>query len=112
MQQLSQLVEIATVSGIGGLLLGVAKTIIHDNHGSVFRFIRTAVASVVVAVISAFALVDSGLSWTRQAAIIGILAYVADDVLSGLLVLAKLFANNPLTFVKDLVKSIKGGGKP
>jgi NADH:ubiquinone oxidoreductase subunit 4 (subunit M) len=110
-EQFKRLLEIAAVSGMGGLILGIAKVIIHDQHGSVFRFFRGAVSSVVVAVIVAFALADSGMSWPRQGAIIGILAYVADDMLVGLLILGKLFANNPVSFIRDVWASIKGKDK-
>ncbi len=110
-EQFNELLRIAAAAGLGGLLLGVAKIVIHDQHGTVFRFFRGAAASIVVAVLAAFALVDTGLSWSRQAAIVGILAYLADDILTGLLILGKLFANNPVSFIKDLWSSIKGGGK-
>lgn len=110
-EQLGRLLEIASIAGLGGLLLGIAKIIIHEKYGTLLHFFRGAVSSVVVAVIAAFALADSGLSWPRQAAIIGGLAYVADDVLIGLLILSKLFANNPISFIKDLWSSLRGGGK-
>lgn len=109
-EQFKRLLEVAAISGAGGLLLGIAKIVIHEQHGSVFRFFRGAVSSVVVAVIAGFALADTGLSWTRQAAVVGILAYVADDILVGLLILGKLFANNPVSFIKDLWSSLRGGG--
>jgi len=109
--QLSRLLEITSVAGLGGLLLGIAKIIIHEKYGTAARFFRGAVSSVTVAVLSAFALADSGLSLTQQFALVGVLAYVADDVLSGLLILAKLFAHNPLSFIRDLWSSIRGGGK-
>lgn len=109
-EELNKLIALASISGIGGFLLGVAKIIIHENHGSLQRFFRGAVASIVVAVLTALALADSGMSWSRQAAIVGILAYVADDMLSGLLIIGKLFANNPLAFLKDLFSSLRGGG--
>jgi len=111
-EELSKLVTLASVSGIAGLLLGIAKIIIHENHGNLLRFFRGAVSSIVVAVLASFALNDSGMSWARQAAIVGILAYVADDILSGLLVLGKLFANNPGSFLRDVLASIRGGKRP
>lgn len=110
-EQLNRLLEITSIAGLGGFLLGIAKIIIHDKYGTVTRFFRGAVSSVTVAVLAAFALADSGLRWSQQMALVGILAYVADDVLSGLLILAKLFAHNPLSFIKDLWTSIRGGGK-
>lgn len=110
-EQLNRLLLIAALAGVGGLLLGIARTIIHDKYGTVPRFFRGAVSSVVVAVLTAFAVADSSLTWSQQMALVGILAYVADDVLSGLLILAKLFAHNPLSFIKDLWASIRGGGK-
>jgi hypothetical protein len=110
--QLARLLEIMTISGLGGFLLGIARIIIHDQHGTVFRFFRGAVSSVVVAVLASFALADSDLSMTRQFAIVGGLAYVADDILVGVLIISKLFAKSPLSFVKDLWSSIRGvGGK-
>lgn len=110
-QQLSRLLEITSIAGLGGLLLGIAKVIVHEKYGTVARFFRGAVSSVTVAVLAAFALADSGLSFPQQAALVGVLAYVADDILSGLLILGKLFANNPISFIKDLWSSIRGGGK-
>lgn len=110
-EQLGRLVEITSVAGLGGLLLGIAKIIIHEKYGTAARFFRGAVSSVTVAVLTAFALADSGLTWAQQMAIVGIMAYVADDILSGLLILGKLFAANPLAFIKDLWSSIRGGGK-
>lgn len=111
-EQLNRLLELTSVAGLGGVLLGIAKIVIHERHGTLRRFFRGAASSVVVAVLAAFALADSGQPWPRQAAIVGILAYVADDILSGLLILGKLFATNPLAFIKDLWSSIRGGGKP
>lgn len=109
--ELQQLIATASISGVGGALLGIAKVIIHENHGTLARFFRGACASITVAVLTAFALADSGMSWERRGAIIGILAYVADDVLSGLVIIAKLFANNPMAFLKDLWSSFRGGKK-
>jgi hypothetical protein len=110
-EELGKLLLVAWISGVAGALLGVLKVIIHENRGTIMRFFRGACAAVVVAVLSAFALNDTGMSWSRQAAIIGILAYVADDVLSGLVILGKLFGNNPLAFLKDLWSSFRGGSK-
>jgi hypothetical protein len=110
-QQLERLLEVATVASLGGLLLGVAKIIIHEKYGTAVRFFRGAVSSVTVAVLAAFALADSGLSLLQQWALIGLLSYVADDVLNGFLILGKLFAHNPISFLKDLWSSLRGGGK-
>ena len=108
-EEIRRLLTIAGSAGMGGFLLGLAKGVIQERHGSFWMFMRGLAASVIVAMLAAFALNDLGMSWTRQAAIIGVMSYVAEDMLVGLLILAKLFSANPVKFLKDVWKSIRGG---
>lgn len=109
--ELRRVLAIIGVSGLAGLLVGAARGIVQERHGGWRGFARGAVASVVVAVLAALALDDSGLSAAKQGAIIGVLAYVADDMLAGLMLLSRLFAADPLGFVRQLWQSLRGGDR-
>ena len=106
------LLGLVGTAGIGGLLLGIGKGIVQDKHGSMWLFLRGVTASCIVAVLVSLALNDTGLSYTRQSAIIGVMAYVADDILTGLMVLARLFSADPLRFLRGIIASIRGGQTP
>lgn len=104
-------ITIVGLSGLAGILVGIARGIIKERHGGWPSFIRGVVASIITAILVALAIHDTEMSVTRQAAIIGVCAYVADDLLIGLLSLARLFATDPLGFAKDVWNSIRGGKK-
>ena len=100
------------VSGAAGLLVGIARGIILEKYGTWGHFFRAVLASIVVAVLTALALDDSGLSTTKQGAVIGILSMVADDMLAGLMIAGRLAASDPVGFVRGVLRSLLGGGPP
>lgn len=111
-EDLRRIVAITAASGLAGLLVGAFRGVIQEKYGGWLGFVRGMAASIVVAVMAGLALHDADLSPTRQAAVIGLAAYVADDVLSGIVLLGQLFRNDPIGFFRSVWTSFKGGGKP
>lgn len=101
---------IATASATGGLafFIGIARVVIHKNHGSTMSFIRGIISSIVVAVLVGWGIKDVGLPLTGQMSIVGVCAYLADDVLLGLLVLGSLFREDPSSFITRLIDAFRG----
>lgn len=108
---LQKVLAVAASSGLIGLAFGIARGIIQQKHGGWWGFFKGATASVVVAVIAGLAVHDGDLTSARQFALIGLLSYVADDVLDGVLLLSRVFKKDPIGFVRDVWSSIFGGRK-
>lgn len=106
---LDKVLAAVAASGVAGLAVGIARGLISNRHGGLAGFLRGAVASVITSVLVGLAIADSGLSPTKQYAIVGLCAYVADDLLTGVIVLFQAFATNPMKFLMDVWTSIRGG---
>lgn len=104
----SALVTIMSVSGVLGLVVGIMRGVIQQKHGSVGGFLRGILASIFVAVIASWGLVNSGLSLNTQAMIIGICSFIADDILLGLMSLSTLLGRDPLGFFSRLLAAYRG----
>lgn len=107
-EDLSTLITVMTVSGAIGLVVGIARGIIQQKHGSIGGFIRGAVASILVAVLVAWGLADTALSVTSKNAITGICSFIADDILLGLLSLGSLIGKDPIGFLSRLASAYRG----
>lgn len=105
----SRVVSIIAGGGALGLAFGIIRGVVNQKHGGWPGFIRGAFASVGAAILVALGIADLELTVTKQAAIIGVSAYVADDILLGLLTLGQMFGKDPVGFVRDIFSSIRGG---
>jgi hypothetical protein len=96
------------VSGILGLFVGIARGIIQQKHGSFGAFFRGVVASVFVAILVSWGITDAGLTVTTKGVIVGVCAFIADDILLGLLSLGALIGKDPLGFLSRLLAAYRG----
>lgn len=108
----STLLTMASLSGILGLAVGIARGIIQQKHGSVLGFVRGILASIFVAVMVSWGLVNSGLSLNTQAMIIGVCSFIADDILLGLVSLSTLLGSDPFGFFSRLIAAYRGAATP
>lgn len=95
-------------AGVIGLVVGIARGIIQAKHGSLGAWVRGITASLIVGVAVGWGLSDTSFSATTQAAIIACCAYIADDVLLGLLVLGGLFSKDPASFAGKVLDGVRG----
>jgi hypothetical protein len=107
-EEISSLLTVMSVSGAIGLAVGVARGIIQQKHGSFGALVRGSIAAVLVAVLVSWGVADTGLSFTSKAAITGICAFIADDILLGLLSLGALIGKDPIGFLTRLSAAYRG----
>lgn len=107
-EEISTLLTAMSVSGIIGLAVGVARGIIQQKHGSVGALLRGALASVLVGIVVSWGLSDTSLSVTSKGAITAICAFIADDILLGLLSLGSLVGKDPIGFFTRLSAAYRG----
>lgn len=98
--QYENLIAVAITGGLIGILVGIASGIIQQKYGTWGRFLRGMLAATVVAILIALALDHTHLATTTKASIVAAVCYVADDVLMGMATLGKLFAGDPVAFIK------------
>lgn len=101
----------AAAAGAIGLIVGIARGIVQQRHGGWVTFCRGLVASVLVAVLIGWSIEDAGLTPSQLAAIVGVCAYLADDVLMGLGELAKIAGADPFGFVARVWAAVRGRAK-
>lgn len=104
----STLLAYLATGGVLGLFVGIARGIIQQKHGSIGAFFRGVVASIFVAVIVSWGLADTTITNTTQATIIGVCAFIADDILLGLVSLGSLMGRDPLGFFSRLLAAYRG----
>ena len=96
-----KLIEILSLTGLIGFVVGVAKHVVIVRHGSWWNFCMGLIAFVLVAIFVGLLLEDTNFSLTTKTAMIGICAYVAEDILDVLRNLVVAFRNDPKGFIKE-----------
>lgn len=104
----NKVLAVATSAGIIGLVTGIARGVVQQKHNGWGGFFRGLVASVLVAVLMGWTLADLDVSPTKQAVIIGVCAYLADDVLLGLQEVARLFGADPFGTLQRIWQAVRG----
>jgi hypothetical protein len=106
--EFEKLLVTTSTTGTVALVIGVFRGIIQEKHGNFMTFFRGVLASVTVAVLVGWGLSETSLSLTSQMCIVGVCSYLADDVLLGLLVLGRLFREDPGSFFSKFYDAIRG----
>lgn len=100
--------ETVMASGLIGVLVGLLRFAILDRHGGFWGLLRRVLAATLVAVVAGLGLADTDLGERMQMALWIVTAFIADDLLLALTVLARLFATRPLEVLATLMDSIRG----
>lgn len=108
MSSKNSLLTVMATGGAIGLAVGTARGLIQERHGGWMGFIRGLTASVTVAVLTGWLLEDLVVAETLKAGIIGLCAYVADDILMGLKNLSTALAQDPRQFLREMVATWRG----
>lgn len=111
-QEIDSLLTTAGATGLLAICIGIARGVIQQKHGSLGAFIRGITSSVVVAVLVGWGIHETSLSLTTQMAFVGVCAYLADDVLMGLLVIGRLFREDPGSFISRTLDLFRGKPTP
>lgn len=108
-QDVSKVLGVIGAGGTLGLIFGIIRGVVNQKHGGWGGLFRGMFAAIGAAILVALGIADLDLTITKQAAIIGVSAYVADDILLGLVNISKLFSNDPIGFLQNILSSLKGG---
>lgn len=104
----AKLASIATASGAAGVFIATARYTIQHRPGGWVGWLVGGVASSLVAVLVGLALDGSSLSPGQRWALIGVCAYLAEDILIGTLALAALMRGDPLGVLARLLAALRG----
>ena len=103
--------DLAVTAGVAGSISLVAATMRHvmlERHGGWRPLLRGCFASVVVAILVGWSLYAVSLPFPVEMAIVGVCAYLGDDILQGLLVIGRLLRENPAGVASRILDAIRG----
>lgn len=104
----NKLLSLMTAAGLGGLFVGAAKGVIQRRYGGWWQWLSLLFAATLTAILVGLSIHDTGLTETQQAAVIGVCAFLAEDILLGLGALAALFSKDPIGTVRSVWDAIRG----
>lgn len=86
-----------TLASLGGLstLAAASRTILSEDRRSITGFLRGLVLAIFVGAVVGFGIQDYHFSPATQGMVVGISAFVADDILLIILSLSRTFRNKP-----------------
>lgn len=99
----------ASSAGVLALVIGVFRSIIQTKRGW-FNWTRGVITSILVGVTVGLGIDSLNIALTAKFAVVAVTAYLADDLLTGLLVVGSTFREDPMSFVKKLIDSLRGKG--
>jgi hypothetical protein len=110
----NKIIPIISSTAVGGAAIGAFRSVIYRKYGGFWQWFALMSATVLVSVLVGLAVADTSLSHSQQAAVIGVCAFLAEDILLGLGALAGMFARDPLSTLRRFWDAIrgKGGDKP
>lgn len=95
LERFNETLTVTTPTILLGLVGGAVRLIVSKEHATPLGFIRGGVVACSVAVLVGGLLDDYGYEGNVKFALVGIAAFVADDILVGLLRLSALLRDNP-----------------
>lgn len=98
-------------TGGAGVTVAVLRSIFQRRYGGVWQWLSMLAAASLVAVLTGFLLHDSDFSEHQRWAIIGVSAFLADDILFGILAISALFRTDPLGTFTRFWNAIRGRGE-
>lgn len=110
-QDWGKVADVAGTSGLLGLVVGIAAGIVSKRYGDWRGWVRGLVSAVLVGALVGLGIHDSTLAAATQGAVIGACAFVAPDILDGLMQLASLIRADPIGFVRRVRNALRGGGQ-
>lgn len=93
------------------ILAGTSRTILSTEQRTFGAYIRMIVIAGFVGFIASQFMKDVALSEGTKGAIVGVAAFIANDILRALLVIGEMLANDPIGTISKLrgLRSLRGG---
>lgn len=107
-KEIAKLLYSFVLSSIIGVSVGILRGIIQKANEDWKALLRAILASFLVAIFVGFGLEDFEFSTTIKIVITGISAFIADDILLGLMALGRVLGRDPFGFFARVMSAYKG----
>ena len=107
-QEWDKLAATAGTAAVIGFGFGLASGYLVRKYHTFAEWLRGLVAAIVVAVLVGLGIDDTGWSVTMRSTIIAIAAFLAPDILEGLLQLAQMLKADPIGFFRRVRAALRG----
>lgn len=107
-QEWDKLAATAGTAAVIGFGFGLASGYLVRKYHTFGEWLRGLVAAIVVAVLVGLGIDDTGWSVTMRSTIIAIAAFLAPDILEGLLQLAQMLKADPIGFFRRVRAALRG----
>lgn len=108
----NQLLTVLYTTGVIGFVVGIARGVIEEQHGGWFGFVRGVLAAMVVSVLVGLGLADSTFPPAMQACIIGVCAYISEDIVLGIRKMAGEIGKDPVGTFKAIADAWRNRNTP
>jgi thiosulfate reductase cytochrome b subunit len=103
-----RIVHIVAASGAAGFVVGAVRIVISYRYETKLQWLAVMCGTVFIAVITGLLVADTDLSPAWASAVIGLSAFVADNLILALLTIAKSVGANPLRAIRRIMAAVRG----
>lgn len=107
-EEYERVLHAAAATSVAGLAMGIWRGLIKHRYGGWLQWLATLVGTVFVAVMAGFVVADADLPLGWSFAVVGLCAFLADDILLGVGAIASMFRADPLGLFARVVDAIRG----
>jgi hypothetical protein len=106
--ELDKIAATAVPAAVIGFGFGLASGYLVRKYGSFGEWLRGLIAAIVVAVLVALGIDDTGWSVTLKSVVVAVSAFLAPDILEGLIQLATMLKSDPIGFYRRVRAALRG----
>ena len=103
-----RIVQIVAASSAAGAVVGAIRIVVSYRYEGKWQWLAVMLGTVFIAVITGLLVADTDLSPAWASAVIGISAFVADNLILALLTVARSIGANPLRAIRRIVAAARG----
>lgn len=107
-----RIAQIVAASSIAGLAVGAVRIAVSYRYDGRWQWFAVMCGTVFVAVLAALVVADSDLSPAWGGAVVGVAAFVADNIILAMLTLAKSIGTDPIRTLRRLAAAWRGKAVP
>lgn len=107
-EEWDRVLTVVAATGLGGFIVGVFRIAILRKYGGWLTWLAALCGSVLVAVLAGLAVQDTGLTEAQRWGVVGICAFVADDLVIAIMSIAQMMRSDPVGFFSRIVRAARG----
>ncbi len=107
-EEFDKLVVIVAATGIGGFLVGVFRIFILGKYGGLLKYLASLCGSMLAATLAGLAIYPMDIPLTQKMLAVGLVSFVADDVLLAIMAISSQLRQDPIGFFVRVTNAIRG----